>query len=276
MNTGRGDFNHYYYAYWAVPAFTLLANLHFPYEFIIVGLINVLFVWFAVRIFGGKLAPLLISLNMVYILSQGQIVGIIVGGYALFVVGMVCRHWYFAGVGTMIALTKFQMAFIPILALLLLWDASWREKLKVLLFPLIILAISFLVYPGWPVQLVNIIQNSPPNDSGSISLWQWIGPAALILWIPPVVFRMPRQDRFWLMVIACSLSLPYFQQTDLLLLYSAFLGYGASIANLPFLLTTLNLFPQMLPWAIIKLLVMIPLGIYLTILLSTVKKDRLS
>ena len=85
---------------------------------------------------------------LVYILSQGQIVGIIVGCFAIFVVGLVGQRWFLAGAGVVIALTKFQICFIPVIALLLLWDTGWLNKIKVLLIPLINFASSFLFYPG--------------------------------------------------------------------------------------------------------------------------------
>ncbi len=29
-----------------------------------------------------------------------------------------------------------------------------------------------------------------PNDLASISLWAWLGPWALLLWLPPIVMRL--------------------------------------------------------------------------------------
>ena len=256
LNAGKGDFSHYYYAYWIVPFFSVLAKLPYPFPFLIIGLADILGAFFAVRVFGGKLLPLLVSIHMIYILSQGQITGLILGGFALYAIGLIQRKWHLAGLGMLIATIKYQMGLLPTLALLALWEANGKDKLKVFLVPAAVTLASLFLYPSWPVKLIHNIQSTPPFSEGSISLWQWVGPFALALWIPPFLPGLTRGKKFVLLLTANALSLPYFQQTDLILLFSLFAGYGAAASNLPFLV------PSATPWALIRLLLLIPLGIY--------------
>ncbi|HUI89216.1 MAG TPA: hypothetical protein VLX61_10900 [Anaerolineales bacterium] len=100
----------------------------FPGPFLLIGVLNSLSSWFAVRVFGGKPVSLLVSLHVIYILSQGKIVGIMAGGFALVVAGLAFQRWQVAGAGALIALTKFQLGLVPFRALLLLWDAPWISE----------------------------------------------------------------------------------------------------------------------------------------------------
>lgn len=274
LNAGQGNFEHYYYAYWAVPFFSFLSILNHPYHFLLIGIINIFATWFAVRVFGAKLIPILVSIHMLYILSQGQIIGIIVGGFALFVAGLVTRRWTLAGLGMVIALSKFQMGIIPTLTLLFFWGALWKEKIKILLIPLIISILSLFIYPWWPLQLLQTIRDAPPFADGSISLWSIIGAWSLILWIPPLILKTSKENRFYLFLLANMLAIPYFQQTDLLLLFVLLSGYGAVLANVPFFITTANLFPQIAPWVIIRSLVFIPLVVYFLILKRAITSEK--
>lgn len=272
INAGLGNFSHYYYAYWAVPFFSLFAKIPYMDVFILMGIINIFSAWFAIRVFGGKPIPLMVSIHLIYILSQGQIVGILAGGFALFVLGLVFQRWNVAGLGAIIALTKFQLGLIPICALLWLWDTDWKNKLKVFFLPLIIFSASLFLYPLWPYQLAQTIIKNPPYPEGSVSLWQWIGPFTLLFWIAPIFFKSPKHERFYLMLTANALALPYFQQTDLLLMFSLFTGCGAALANIFFIIGGYGIFSAVSSWAVIRWMMLIPLGVYSITLYRAVKK----
>jgi len=270
LNAAHYDFSHYYYAYWAVPFFKILSTLEFPYHFVLIGILNIMSTWFAVRVFGNKVLPVLVSVHMIYILSQGQIVGIIAGGFALLFAGLVWQRWYLAGIGAVIVLTKFQLGLIPAAALLLYWHAPWKQKLKVLIIPSLVFLFSLFLYPGWPLQLAFVIKNNPPYDEGSISLWRVIGPFSLLAWFPPLFSPTRSKNKlFYLLIIANILGTPYFQQTDLLLLLVLMDGYGALLTNLPFFLALLiGPITGTSPWFFIRMLIFIPLIIYFRIWLS--------
>ena len=119
----------------------------FPGPFLLIGVLNSLSSWFAVRVFGGKPVSLLVSLHVIYILSQGKIVGIMAGGFALVVAGLAFQRWQVAGAGALIALTKFQPGLVPFRALLLLWYAPWINKVKVLFVPSGVFLLSLWLYP---------------------------------------------------------------------------------------------------------------------------------
>jgi hypothetical protein len=270
LSAARYDFSHYYYAYWGIPFFKVLSVLEFPDHFVLVGILNILSTWFAVRVFGNKVLPVLVSVHMIYILSQGQIVGIMAGGFALLFAGLVWQRWHLAGIGMVIVLTKFQLGLIPAAALLLCWNAPWKQKLKVLIVPTLVFLLSLLLYPGWPWQLVLAIKNNPPYDDGSIALWRVIGPFSLFVWIPPLFFSTRSKNKlFYLLITANILGLPYFQQTDLLLLLVLMQGYGALLTNLPFFLALfIGPLIGISPWFFIRTLMLIPLVIYFHVWLS--------
>ncbi|HUH98809.1 MAG TPA: hypothetical protein VLZ89_15715 [Anaerolineales bacterium] len=274
LKAGQGDFSHYYYAYWALPFFWAIARAPFPEAFLWIGGLNIAAAWFAVRVFGGRPIPLLVSFHLIYILSQGQIAGILAGGFALLVLGLVFQRWEIAGIGAVIALTKFQVGLVPFCTLWLLWDTAWMNKLRVLLPPAVLFLASLLLYGAWPFQLAGTIISNPPYPEGSVSLWQWIGPLALVLWLPPLVIKLPNHERFSLLLMANALALPYFQQTDLLLMFTLFSGYGAASSNLFFAAGGSGIIPSVSAWVFIRGLVLIPLGIYFTTLYQGARKQR--
>jgi hypothetical protein len=112
--------------------------------------------------------------------------------------------------------------------------------------------------------LIETARALPPDTRASLSLWQYIGVAAGLLWLPPLLALMPHSPlrlsdgrRLALVVCAVALALPYFQQTDLLLLYV--LPVGA----LPALVGSLG-FPLFAAagWTGLKALAIIPAAVY--------------
>ncbi len=232
LKTAYGDFSYYYYGYWLVPLFKLLAYLPLPISYALWCVINILGVFFAARIFGGNVMLALLSYQLFYSLFQGQIVGVIVGGLALGGWGLAHRRWTVAGLGLLVAGTKYQLGITGGLILLDLAEISWRERLRVLIMPTAIVILSLVVYPLWPLQALATLQSNPPQNEGSITLWRWIGPAALVFWLPPLMLPLSRARRFIALAAASALALPYFQQTDLLFLFTLPVGWIALLGNL--------------------------------------------
>jgi hypothetical protein len=225
----------YYYAYWMLPVFGLLKILPVPIGYLLWGMLNIAGVWLATRIFGGPMALVLISYQLYYVLFYGQITGVILGGLGLMWIGIVMRRWEFAGLGLVIALTKFQIGIVMGGLLLLFAPLTWRERMRVCIIPIMVFFVSLFVYPRWPWHLLMILQQFPPNDWGNISLWRWVGPYALLLFVPGLVLPLTRSTRFVMLIAAASISLPYFQQTDLLMFFSLPVGWFVLLGYIGYL-----------------------------------------
>jgi hypothetical protein len=260
LMAGRSDFSLFYYAYWFVPVFSLLAWIPGPADYLVWGAVSIAAVFFAARVFGGRVALTLLTYQMFYTLFYGQFMGVLAGGLALLWWGMAHRRWSLAGLGMLVAVTKFHTGALMSLFLWLLADVPWRERWRVLPVPVLGATLSLWLYPGWPLLLLEAVQSAPPESSGSLALWRWIGPAALLLWLPPLLLPFSREKRLILLVATTALAIPYFQQTDLLALFMLPTGWLPLLGNVGFLY--LNYGRQLLPW-----LAVIPLAVYLWLVL---------
>ena len=259
FGTAHGNFNYqglyFYYGYWILPFFALLSKLPLNLAYIIWSIANIIGVFFAVRVFDGKAILTVISYQMFYCLIYGNIMGLIVGGLALCWWGLVNKKWHIAGLGIALASAKFQTGITGSLILLLMAEISWKDRFRAMIVPVLIWLLSLVAYPGWPFHLLNNIVNHPPDNLGSISLWRWVGPWALILWLPPLFLKLNPQQRFISLVAAMGLALPYFQQTDLLFLLVLPIGWIALLGNLGYFMSKYG-------WAALQFLAVFPLAVY--------------
>ena len=125
-------------------------------------------------------------------------------------------------------------------------------------------ACSLIVYPQWPAILIERLNTHPPNDMGSISLWRWFGPIAFLIFVPPILISMPRPSRFLALLAAAALGLPYFQQTDLLFLFSLPLVWPALLGNLGYLFVFFR-------WEVLRILFVVPLAVYVYVILMALR-----
>lgn len=259
IKSAWGNYDHYYYAYWFLPVFTMLAKLPLWASYILWSVVNITSLFFAVRLFGGKTYFLLLGFQTFYILLYGQITGIIVGALALFTWALSHKRPFLAGFALTIAASKFQLGIPAALFLWLAADKSWRVRFQALFIPCLVALASLIVYPGWPLLLFNSIRSLPPDSKGSISLWTWFGPLALILWLPPLLLPMSRHNRLLSLLAAMPLALPYFQQSDLLLLFSFPVGLASLLCgNLGYLYFLID-------WKALQFIISSPMIVYLTI-----------
>ena len=264
LRAAEGEFLGYYYAYWILPLFSLLALLPPFVAYAIWGTVSILCVFIASRVFGGRTTLTLISFQMLYVAFVGQIIGVITVGLALLWWGLNRRRWNLAGLGLAIACTKMHVGIIVGSILLLIADISWRERLRILIVPAIVLALSLVVYPMWPLDVLANMRATPVNDWGSITLWRWIGPYALFLVIPPLVLPLTKPQRLVALTATMALALPYFQQTDLLMLFILPIGWAYIIlGNLGYLYFAMY-------WEGVQSLVVVPLLIYASIIFPAV------
>jgi len=264
VKTAEGDLLQFYYADWVLPVLWLWARIPYWWGYVLWDILNILCLFLAARIFGGNTTLALLTFQMFYALFLGQIIGILVGGLALGWWAIAHRRWRLAGLGFFLASTKFQIG-IPFG--LLLWlsaKVTWSERQHILVLPAILAGLSLIWRPNWPLDLLTRIQHVPPYDWGSISLWRWIGPAALVLWLLPLLLPLPRERRFLALAAACPLVIPYFQSADLLTLYALPVGWlPVLLGNLGFLFFEYGF--QALRW-----LWIVPMSVYLAILLPAV------
>jgi len=283
LRVANGDFSIHYYAYWSVPLFSVLPYFPGLTGYLLWGVLSILAIFVAARIFGGHAASAILTYQLFYILFYGQIMALLVGGLALCRWGLVNRRWHWAGLGLVIATTKYQTGLSFGLFLWLLADLSWRNRLKVLIVPLCISSLFLIIYPLWPLTSVATILNNPPDAIGSITLWRWLGPSVLCFWLPPLLLplvapatggkppALSRQDRFLALSATSAFALPYFQQTDLIFLFVLPVfspGWQLLLGNLGYLLFTWKQWPGL--WV----LVLIPLLLYARIILPALYKLR--
>ncbi len=235
IQAARGNFSGFYYTYWSLPIFqglALLPGAHTAY--ILWCIVNVLGIWFAVRVFGGKSAPVLLSYQMLFVCFYGQIAGVIVAGLALLWWSLERKRWLMAGVGAALALIKWQMGLPLCAALIVLSDASWYDRLRTVAVVLLITLLSLIVYPAWPLEVIQRIVVEPPIRFGDLSLWQRFGAVSLLLWLPPLLLPLSKGRRYAAICATAALATPYFQQTGLLALFVLPMGWFALLGNLTY------------------------------------------
>jgi hypothetical protein len=267
-HTASGNFANYYYAYWINPVFSLLAIFPFYAAYVIWVALSLGGVFFAARIFGSNTALIMLTYQMLYSVYYGQITGALAGGLGLMWFGLARRYWWLAGLGILIAGTKFQSGLIFAGLLLLYADIDWTTRLKTLIVPLIVFGLSLIIYPMWPLHLFQYLKSNPANSDGSMSLWRWFGPISLVVLIPAFVFRMPRPQRFLLLMAAVPLAIPYFQQADLLSLLVLPVGWLAILGG------NIGFSYLFLGHTGLQVLFIVPLGLYIWALVSGLRTNR--
>ncbi|MGZ3951949.1 MAG: glycosyltransferase 87 family protein [Flavisolibacter sp.] len=259
LEAARRNFNnqnlYFYYGYWILPIFTVLSKLPFDIAYVLWNSILILGVFFAVRVFGGKAIIAIASYQMFSNLFYGNIAGLIVGGLGLGWYGIVNKKWHLAGLGIALASAKYQIGLSGSLLLILATETTWGNRLRVFIIPVIVWISSLVVYPNWPLQAYNTIQNHPPDALASISLWRWIGPWSILLLVPPFLLRLKPQQRFLALMAATYLALPYDQQGDLLILLVLPIGWIGLLGNVGY-------FKGLYGWGVLQRLFFFPLIIY--------------
>lgn len=259
LEVARGEFYMNYYAYWIAPVFWVLGVLPMYVGYIAWGVVGIIGTWFASRVFGGLLWPALLSYQMMYISYYGQITPLLVGALGVMWWAMAHKRWHVAGAALILACTKFQFG-IPLgLILLLMANASWKQRALVFVVPIFVFIASLLGYGLWPLDILDNLLNRPPGTQSSISLWEYIGPAALLLWLPPLLLPMSKQQRMVALTATVAIGLPYFQQTDLLFLYILPTGALAVLGNAGYGLFATG------GWYALRWLAVIPLIMYLAV-----------
>jgi hypothetical protein len=267
LPAARGDFSEFRYPYWIVPVFQILEHMPLVYAYGIWMALNILGVLFATRIFGGRPILVLSSYQLLYALYYGQITGILVFGLAIAWWGMANKRWHITGAGLVIAATKPQVGLVMGLLLLLFAEISWLERLKTLLVPTLILVGSLLIWPGWPIDLLMVLNNNPLNTNGDLSLWQWIGAWSLLLYLPVFIIPIKGSQKLFLIFVTFMLTFPYFQHTGLIILFCFPFGWLPVFGHVGILLLAIE-------WTALKLVVLVPLGLYFALIIHTFLQNK--
>jgi hypothetical protein len=242
LRAARGDFSEYYYAHWLLPIFELFNLLPVRVGFILWDLLALVGLVFAIRVFGGSIYFALLNYITLYTFFYGQIAPIIVGLLALFWWSMAHRKLWLAGAAIFIAAGKFNLGLISGFYLWLLADLNGKDRFKILIIPGAGVALSLILYPGWPFTLVESINTPPlPDYRGNIALTHWLGSLAVILWLPVLGVLVLRQrvnfsngHLFTLLSSVTMLTLPYSQSADLVILLVLPIGWLSLLGNLGF------------------------------------------
>jgi hypothetical protein len=160
-----------------------------------------------------------------------------------------------AGWGAVLALIKPQMGIPMLLAMGILGSEKWRDRILSAVVPFAVLALSLLIWQGWPQDLLARMDTNPPQTAGSVALWQWIGPFALFLWLPVLFLPMPPMRRLIGIAAAMCLATPYFIHNGMLALFMLPIGYIALLGNVGYLMRPFG-------WVAVKWTAIAPLVAY--------------
>jgi len=264
LPAGRNHLNQFYNPYWVRPLFELLALLPFRQAYLVVMGMDVSIYVAALCLLGVRWVYPLTTYQFYYTLFYGQIDPLVTLGLALEWRATRQRRAGWFGLGMVLALLKPQ---VSLAATAFLWWrlGEWRRRVRSLLPLLGAAVLSVLRYGWWFDDVVIRLSTSPPNRWGSISLWEWIGPYALLLWIPAFMGPLNEPEKLRFILATAALAMPYFQQNSLISL-QAFLGPWAWLGNVSFV----YYFNPALGW---KIGVVLPLGIYLRYALRVVVRS---
>jgi len=200
-----------------------------------------------------------LSYQVFAILYYGQISGLLAGGLALCWWGIAHDRWNLAGLGLLIAVTKFQVGLF--LGGILIWYAgvSWRHFWRMMVVPVVIGIISLFLYPFWPLELLNKLIAFPNMHLG-ITFWNYIGAWSLLFWIPALFLPLSKPERFLSLFALIIFAVPYYLQFDLITLFTFPISWLPGLGYLGFLFPFFGL-------AVIRILVIIPILLYLRIIL---------
>lgn len=255
-NAARGDFTGFYYAHWLLPIFAPFSALPDAIGYGAWGVCNILGLWFAMRVFKSFHALAFFVYPLYYTIYWGQIIGLLIGAVALLWWMLHRGQWLIAALALVLLCGKFQVGIPVALALLMTARVTWRDRLLVILFSLILVLVSLLIYPNWVLTLYNgMFGEVRANDLGSVSLWRYFGAWAMLAWVPVIFIKQPI-NRLRLIVAASAIGLPYFQQTDLMMLY-----IFMPITPL-FLLGEIGFLMSIYGWPILKLMAAVPITAY--------------
>lgn len=206
----------YYYAYWFLPLFDLFALAGLTVGGLLWSLLNVGGAWFAARVFGARPAVVLAGFGTLSGFYTGTITGVAVAALAGMWWAAHEERWTLVGVLSVVAVAKPQWGLVVGSLIVAQARPPLRAWPRLIVGPAIAVGASLAAYGWWPGDVFDRIDALPPEGNGS--LWHFLGPAVIVLWLAVLVPMDPR--RRLAVAAACALmAVPYVQQYDYLLLW---------------------------------------------------------
>lgn len=225
IDTANGFTTRFFYPYWILPLFQLLALLPYGLAFILWTALTSAALFGGVKLLGGNVLWVMFSYQALWCLWYGQIVALVVLGAGLAYRAVERRNGWLLGAGLLLLMLKPQVGLAP--ALVFLWYADWLLRERALLTGSMTAAFSLLIYPGWAQTYMQALASEGVIMAGSIGLW----PYALPLWILLVLPRWNMRERLIVACVCSALALPYFQHSGLLLLFALSPWWVAGLGN---------------------------------------------
>ncbi len=254
LPTTQGDLKDFYNPYWLRPLFDLLALIPFPLAHLSLMLGSLISLIIATRIFRGRLLHVLLTYQFGALLYYGQVDAIVILGIAIGWWASTRHNPWLVGIGFVLASVKPQIS-APAL-LLLWWWLTPKEKLLSLVVPIAVFLGSIAKYGWWvPEWWDHITVRNTLCRHGSITIWEFVGPWALLLWLPVLPAGLPRQEKLLLFLTTSALTMPYYQQKSILALQTFPIGWIAWLGNIGFLFFFFQ-------WQALELVTLVPLVLY--------------
>lgn len=233
IDTANGETARYFYPYWTLLSFKLLALLPFALAYLPWNWFTTLAVFAGVKLVDGPVFWTLLSYQMLWCVFYGQIVGWCVLGLGLAVYAVERQDtedwqrasWWFA-IGILLLTIKPQVGLAPVLVLF--GYASLTLKIRAALVYGTVFLVSLVLFPGWPETYWHALRTEGVILAGSIGLWPYSAPLWTLVFLP----RWTMRER---LVVACAcsaLAMPYFQHSGLLLLFALTPFWVAALGNL--------------------------------------------
>jgi hypothetical protein len=126
------------------------------------------------------------------------------------------ERWTLVGGLSLLAVAKPQWG-VPLAGLIVLQArpplTAW---LRMAIVPLPIVVASFAAFGWWPGEILDRASELPPEGNGS--LWHFVGPVVVVLWLPTLL-PMEARRRLALVAATTLVAVPYVQQYDYVVLW---------------------------------------------------------
>lgn len=213
-----GDGLAFYYPYWWLWPFEALTALGDTVGYVTLGLLNLVGIVFAARVFGANPALALVAYHTLMVPFTGTITGVVAATAAGLWWALHRRRMVTAGVLAAFTLAKLGWSVPLVATMVLMSPTTWRDRLRAASAAAVVAVASLAAYGWWPADVVDRARDVTPTGNGS--LWHFVGPAVVVLWIPTLVAPMDGRRRITAVAATAMLATPYVQQYDFAVLFT--------------------------------------------------------
>jgi hypothetical protein len=205
-----------HHPFWARWVFWLLSLPPEPVAYVALSLVSIGLLYWATRTYQGRPWMVFTSFAFAWVLFYGQIDGLVLGGICLAWVALKTDRPVLVGAGIIMALIKPQLS-LPVVVAIWWWSP---HRLKSLIIPAIVLAATFIQWGWWIPSWISGLFATEDLVllSRNISLWQLLGPAALLIWPIILILKVTQERKLLAIAAATALSMPYFPLPSAVLL----------------------------------------------------------